>query len=432
VEAIVDSRYLVAAVSVAFGIAVHPAVVSAQAAPAPAPAGQAEPVAEPRGLFVEPRGLAKGIEFAEGRLGGGDNGDRVKPGFYPELGNMVTGAGWISAGVGYRHPMLNDRALVDLSTGISWRAYKMAQARFELTSLAGGRVAVGTQFRWQDLPQITYFGNGANSLESNRSEYRLKSINQVGYVTFRPRAGLALDGRVGWLSGPELGRPAGAFLRGNPSTDEVFPGEPAFQLAEQPDYLYGETALTADTRDEPGYPTRGGIYRASWTRYSDRDAGRFSFQRWEAEASHFVPLANRNLVVALHGWLVGTSPESGHDVPFYLMPSLGGNNTLRGYSDYRFHDRYLGLVNAEARVAIFEHVDAVGFVDAGNVAARWSELDLDRRSYGVGVRVHGRDATYARLEFARSAEGWHVVFRMNDPFGYSRLRKRSAQAPFAP
>jgi hypothetical protein len=431
-EALVDSRYLVAAASVAFVIAAHPADVSAQAAPAPVAAGQAAPVAEPRGLFAEPRGLAKGIEFAEGKLGSDDDDDRVKPGFYPELGNMVTGAGWISAGVGYRHPLWNDRAVVDVSTGISWRAYKMAQARFELTSLAGGRVAVGTQFRWQDLPQITYFGNGADSLESDRSEYRLKSINQVGYVTVRPRAGLALDGRVGWLRGPELGRPAGAFLRGNPSTDEVFPGEPAFQLSEQPDYLYGETALTADTRDEPGYPTSGGIYRASWTRYSDRDADRFSFQRWEAEAAHFVPFANRNLVVALHGWLVGTSPQTGHDVPFYLMPSLGGNNTLRGYSDYRFHDRYLGLVNVETRVAIFEHVDAVGFVDAGNVASRWSDLNLDRRSYGIGVRVHGQDATYARLEFARSAEGWHVVFRMNDPFGYSRLRKRSAQAPFAP
>jgi outer membrane protein assembly factor BamA len=240
-----------------------------------------------------------------------------------------------------------------------------------------------------------------------------------------------LEGRLGWLSGPELGRPAGAFLRGNPSTDEVFPNEPAFQLDEQPDYLYGEAVLTADTRDEPGYPTRGGIYRAAWTRYSDREAERFSFQRYEAEATHFVPL-NHNIGLALHGWIVGTSPADGHDVPFYLMPGLGGNNTMRGYADYRFHDRHLAVVNVETRVAIFEHIDAVGFVDAGNVAARWSDLNFKRRSYGAGVRVHGQDATYARLEFARSAEGWHVVFRMNDPFGYSRLRKRGAQAPFAP
>ena len=430
---IVNSRYLIAAVTMAIVMAASLGSAAAQDTSSGAPA-QSEPTppgAEPRGFFAEPRGLAKGLAFAESKLDTEDSGE-AKRGFYPELGNMVTGAGWISAGVGYRLPLFDQRALVEVATGISWRAYKMAQARIELTSLAEGRVAVGTQFRWQDFTQITYFGQGADSLENNRSEYRLKSINQVGYVTVRPGKWLTVDGRLGWLSGPELLRPAGAFLRGNPSTDQVFPHEPAFALAEQPSYLYGETALIVDTRDEPGYPTRGGFYRAGLTRYADRDAGLFSFQRYEGEAAHFVPLADRDIVVALHGWVVGTTTAEDQRVPFYLMPSLGGANTLRGFSDYRFHDNNLAVVNAEARVAIFEHIDAVTFVEAGNVAPRFGDLDLDRTSYGVGVRVHGRESTYARLDFAGSVEGWRVVFRLNDPFAYSRLRKRTAQAPFAP
>jgi Omp85 superfamily domain len=429
----VSSQSLVAAIAITLVLGTYPARASAQstATSASAPAQVTAP-AETRGLFAEPRALVKGLEFAGPKLDGPDGGD-VKSGFYPELGNMVTGAGWISPGVGYRHLLFNDRALFDVSSGISWRLYKMAQARFELTSLAQGRVAVGTLFRWQDLAQITYYGEGPNSREEDRSEYRLKSVNQIGYVTLRPFEWMSLEGRLGWLGGPNLRQPGGAFLRGNPSTDEMFPADPVYQMDEQPDYLYGEAIAIADTRDEPGYPTRGGFYRAVWTRYSDREAGSFSFERYEGEAVHFVPLAESNVVIGLHGWVVGTTTPDGQHVPFYLMPSLGGNNTLRGFADYRFHDRNLVAVNAETRVAIFEHIDAVAFMDAGNVAARWSDLNLDRTSLGVAVRVHGQHSTYARFEVAHSnSEGWHIVFRMNDPFGYSRLRKRSAQVPFAP
>ena len=44
------------------------------------------------------------------------------------------------------------------------RAYKLAQARFELTDLAHDRVTVGSQIRWQDFTQVNYFGIGADSL----------------------------------------------------------------------------------------------------------------------------------------------------------------------------------------------------------------------------------------------------------------------------
>jgi hypothetical protein len=80
-----------------------------------------------------------------------------------------------------------------------------------------------------------------------------------------------------------------------------------------------------------------------------------------------------------------------------------------------------------------EHIDVVGLFEAGNVADRFADLDLDKRSYGVGIRVHTRTATFARLDLARSDEGWKIVFRMNDPLRLSsRHNKRTAQAPFAP
>ena len=138
------------------------------------------------------------------------------------------------------------------------------------------------------------------------------------------------------------------------------------------------------------------------------------------------------MVLALHGWLAASDTTAGATVPFYLQPSLGGHNTLRGYTDYRFHDRNLLVVNVEARVTLFAHVDAAVFADAGNVAARVSELNLDKRSYGIGWRMHSRTSTFARVDLAHGAEGWRVLFRLNDPLHLSRMTRRLAPVPFVP
>jgi outer membrane protein assembly factor BamA len=205
-----------------------------------------------------------------------------------------------------------------------------------------------------------------------------------------------------------------------------------FSLSEQPPFVYGETSITADTRDHRSHPTRGSVYRAAFVRYSDRDAGTFTFNRAETEAAHFVPLANARVVLAMHGWFVATGTDDGKMVPFYLEPSLGGNNTLRGYSDYRFHDRNLLVFNVESRLGLMTHVDLAVFADAGNVASRVGDLNLDKTSFGVGLRLHSQKSTFARFEIAHGAEGWSYTFRMNDPLHLARLSKRTASIPFVP
>ncbi|HLG57485.1 MAG TPA: BamA/TamA family outer membrane protein [Vicinamibacterales bacterium] len=424
-------RFLEVSALLAFLIGCLPNAGLAQQRPThdSAPAAAAETVSAPVAVFPEPRVIARGIDAASRMLG---DGSEVKNGFYPELSNMPTGAGWISVGPGYRQWWFGDQMFLDASTAISWRSYKMAQARFELPHLAQSRLAVGTQVRWQDLTQVTFFGEGADSLESNRSEYRLKSTNVAAYATVRARQWLSIGGRVGWLDRPSLTTPAGTFKRGNPATQELFPDEAVFTVSQQPSYGYREASLTIDTRDHRSHPTAGGMYRVAWSGYSDQDAGAFSFRRSEAEAAQFVPLARSRLVLAMHGWLVASQTADDESVPLYLEPSLGGHNTLRGYSDFRFHDRNLLVVNLEARLALFRHVDAVVFADAGNVAPRVSDLNVDKRSYGVGWRMHSRESTFARLDVARGDEGWKFLFRLSDPLHFSRLSRRTAPLPFAP
>ena len=380
-------------------------------------------------LFDEPRVIAKTVWWIEGF--GTDSIGPPSDGFYPEFGHMVTGAGWISAGPGYRHHVLRGRAVVDISAAISWRTYKIAQGRLEFPHLAGDRLMLGSKLLWQDFTQVRYFGAGPESRETSVSDYRIQASNLVGYASWRATSTVAVTGTAGWLSRPHVSSSTGSFDRDEPDTSVLHRTDPAAALSRQPRFVHGELSIAADTRRHESYSTRGAMVRGSWSTYRDRAAGALTFNRYEAEAAWFLPVGSAAVVVA-HFWGVFTDTQSGDDVPFYMMPSLGGHNTLRGYADYRFHDRNLVVGNIESRWAVLEHVDAALFLDAGNVATRAADLDFARTSYGIGARLHSRKATIARFDMARSSEGWRFMLKLSDPFRLARLTKRTAAVPFVP
>ena len=406
----------------------------AQAAAAPAdPQPQApSPIAPraPAALASEPGFLTSAIDFVESRFG--EDGGRRKSGFYPELSNMITGSGWVSAGPGYRQYFADDRALFETSAALSWRLYKMAQARFELPRLANDHLVLGTQAMWQDNTQVSYFGVGPNVSEDDRSQYRLQTHDVVGYANIKPNDSVTISGKAGWLGHPKLMDPGGTFKRDLPSTRDFFPADPAVSLSTQPALLHSEAAIWADTRDYRGHPTRGFLYRAALANYWDRSYEVYTFHAFEAEALHYIPTASERVVLAFHAWTVAADHGDGHDIPIYLLPSLGGSRTLRAYHDYEFHDRNLLVVSAESRFALFTHLDAALFMDAGNVASRYRDLDLDKTSYGAGLRLHTQRTTLARLDMARGAEGWRIVASTSEPLRLPRVRRTVATIPFAP
>lgn len=392
-------------------------------APAPAPLH----TAPAESLLPEPRHLTQAIDFAGQFLGG--EGSVPRDGFYPDF-DLMTGAGWPSLGPGYRTHLIGGRALVDGSVVISSRAYKQAQARFELPDLASSHATLGVQGRWQDFTQVNYFGLGPESLDSQRSEYRLKYSDVLAYGAVKPRNWLSVDADFGWLQKPTLGAPIGPLDRDFPSTLEVFTGEPG--VADPASFLHGDVSVTADSRDQKGHPARGGVYRAAVAVYSDRDTDQFSFRRYEVEGAQIVPVVSDKWLLTVRGWSVFSDTSAGNEVPFYLMPSLGGDRTLRGYHNFRFHDRNLLMASAESRWALFRQVDAALFLDAGNVAPRVGDLDLQKISYGAGVRVHTRTATIGRMDVSHSQEGWQVFFAMSDPLMLKTRAQRNTVAPFAP
>ena len=401
-----------------------------EATPPSLPPGWITPT--PKGLIAEPGLLRK---LANASDGVGNAGSEGSDGPYVDSGNVITGGGWISAGPGYHRHVLDGLAVVDASAVVAWNLYKAAQGRFELPHLAHDRLSVGAQALYQDQVRVNYFGLGNDSFKSDRSGYRLNDTDVLGYATVRVATWLSMSGRLGWIHQPNLSTMTGRSVS-YPNTIDRFAENGAPGIGTQPpSFLHGEISVAADSRDHAGHPTSGGLYRGAAAAYSDRDAGIYSFRRYELEASQFVPLFTKKWVLAMHGWEVFSDTTSGHLVPFYLMPSLGGQNTLRGYYDYRFHDTNMQSLNAESRWALFSHMDAAAFVDAGKVASRAADLDFKhlRKSYGAGLRVHNATSTLARLDIGHSTEGWRVFFKISDPFKRSTPASgRSAVIPFVP
>ncbi len=345
---------------------------------------------------------------------------------------MITGSGWVSLGPGYRRYFADDRAMFDTSAAVSWRLYKMGQARLEAQQLANGHLLLGTQFMWQDNTQVNFFGIGPDVFEDARSQYRMQSHDIVGYANLTTNEWFTIGGEVGWLGHPKLMNPGGSFQRDFPSTLEAFPSVPAANLSEQPAFLHSEAAITADTRDHRGHPTHGAMYRAALTNYWDRSTGLFTFHTWEGEGAQYVPLSDARVVLAFHAWTVANNPSVEHQIPFYLLPAIGGSRTLRDFHDFQFHDNNILVVSAETRFAVWTHLDAALFGDAGNVGLHYGDLNLDKTSYGAGVRLHNERTTLARLDVAHGPQGWHAVISTSEPYRLPRVRRNTAIIPFFP
>jgi hypothetical protein len=377
------------------------------------------------GLLSEPSFITKGVNLFDRRV---SSSHEPKDGFYVELGNMITGAGWISAGPGYRKLLFNDNAIVTASGALSARLYRMAQGSIEFPHLAAGHVRFGAQTLFRDALQVNYFGLGNHSLPTSRSGYRLQTNDVTTYSSVSARA-FSVQARVGWLQPvtiSSMGRDAVY-----PDTVAVFSERDTPGLTSQPSYLHGDLSMAIDTRNSVGHATVGGFYQATWSVFTDQTTRRNSFQRYEADTSQYIPLGSDNWILAIHGAVALSSTTTGHEVPFYLMPNLGGRNS-RGFSDYRFYDRNIQSYTVESRWRVFSHLDAATFVDAGSVAPTIRQLKLSdlKPSYGVGIRLHNDKVTMARLDFGHSVEGWHIFFRMNEPF--RRTTQTNGWRPAAP
>jgi outer membrane protein assembly factor BamA len=190
-------------------------------------------------------------------------------------------------------------------------------------------------------------------------------------------------------------------------------------LFDQPEYLRYTTIVDVNRRQPRGNPRRGGQYKLTHQRYNDNEGNHFSFDRVEVDLQQYVPLLKDRRVIALRARAAMTDAVEGAQVPFYLQPTLGGPDDLRGFRHLRFRDRNSLLLQAEYRWEIFTAVDGAIFYEAGKVAGRREDLDLrDLESdYGIGFRFGTINGVFLRIEGAfGSSAGAHFIMRFGHVF----------------
>jgi outer membrane protein assembly factor BamA len=190
-------------------------------------------------------------------------------------------------------------------------------------------------------------------------------------------------------------------------------------ITNPPNYLRTATTFHIDYRDDPERPRKGvfagfgGGYYNSLT-----PPDRNNFFQYGFETRIFLPLWSMQRVLALRAEILYSKALDGNRVPFFMMPSLGGGSTLRGFDSYRFRGEKLMLYQAEYRWEASRRVEFALFGDAGTVANKGQHLSFStlKADFGVGIRFRPFGTTVIRVDQAWSNERARTTVRFSMPF----------------
>lgn len=341
--------------------------------------------------------------------------ERLNPpqGFFPIAGSVVRGSG-LGLGVGYRRRPAGQRLLFESTAAWTYRDYRALQISGGLPAIAGRPVAVTTGVRWFDYPQEDFFGLGRRSLAADRVSFTLRGSDTFAQVQTRRAGWFVLRGRAGVQRFDVTEGRDARF----PSLEARFDDRSAPGSADAPTLRYAESSLGIDTRDQPGNTRGGGHYTLTVGAYRGGHGGDFDFNRIDVKLMQVFPIFDKKRGITLHALASRIDPAGDARVPFFLMPTVGGSDSLRGYRDFRFRDAAAVNLNAEYRWEAFSALDLALFVDAGDVGPTWRSIVGAhlRSSWGLGFRFNTNRRVFLRVDVAGGREGPRIWTSLSPVF----------------
>jgi hypothetical protein len=299
------------------------------------------------------------------------------------------------------------------------------------------------------LDTLYYFGEGRESLESQRSAFGERETILGGSVAY-PIGIHSLR----WLRPALLGGVSGRFVNLRradttvvPQTGETYNEATAPGLARQDGFAEFREGVRLKPSVANGWLRFN--YLLSAQQFVTTNTSGASFNRWTADLRHEIPLyrgasstgprefngpnecrqgpasskcppvqwsRNRTGAINLRLLVTESTTGNGNRVPFYLQPTLGGSDvngerSLAGFQDYRFRGPNLLLLQEGAEHSLWGPVGAFLLLEQGKVAASRSEIDFSNlaRSTTVGLTVRAGGFPMINLSFSWSREGHHVV-----------------------
>jgi uncharacterized protein DUF1254 len=250
------------------------------------------------------RGLLEGIQSMKGQ-----NGPQLV------LGGMRSGNG-TTFGVGYRRVDLWGEKLAFRTTarGTARQAY-MFDVDVDFSRLANQRRGeLRLYAKYENSPQMDYYGPGQDSRKEDRTSYRLEDTSIDLRGRYRVWKGLWL-GFTGGFYAPNTGP---GQREGYPSTEEKFTPAQTPGIDRQGNFLRAGYTIQYDYRDLPTGPRSGGNYYLNFRRYWDQSLGQHTFNSWDTAVEQYFPYWNKTRVVALRLAMVATQAKGRADRPILL------------------------------------------------------------------------------------------------------------------
>jgi hypothetical protein len=333
-----------------------------------------------------------------------------------KFGGIPTGGGF-SLGPQYtRQDLLEDHLTWNTYVAGSTRKWYGGASSFDLHDLANGHLEFKVDGGYQNSASVWYFGEGPNSLKSDKTDFdREFTTTHFSALTHFFDQKLTAGYTVGGL----LVHVGPGDLSGTPTTEHLFNEANTPGLTQQSNFITGTATVQLDlTRTGFSNPA-GLLLEANDSQFFDRSGNQANFHLLETQAAYYLPITNgmRTLVFRVRNETAFA--ENNQVVPFYLQPTLGGPDDLRGYDRYRFYGDGNSVATAEYRFSLTQTLEMAVFGEGGNVYTRPGLIGVRdlRGDGGVGLRFKNKQAGVMRLDVGVSPEGVHVWFVFEDVFG---------------
>ena len=273
------------------------------------------------------------------------------------------------------------------------------------------------------LNQVTYFGIGPSTLAIARTFFGFRETVVGANVDYLLKYGFHLLGEANGRF-PSID---GRHGQSSPSIEQVYTETTAPGLTQQPGFLqFGEGVQFAKHVGGLGANANFGAnvdlgYGVNFQQFLAPSDSAFSFRRLTIDLTNTIhllkkfqsknvsPASGQFGTLQLRGWLSESIAPSGHVVPFYFQPTLGGGDidrqrTIASFADYRFRapDALLFRAEYEQPLPKISFLGLVFRADGGKVANRRGDLDLShlRHSFATGISLRAGNFPYVVVMYA--------------------------------
>ena len=139
-----------------------------------------------------------------------------------------------------------------------------------------------------------------------------------------------------------------------------------------------------DTRDNMFYPQKfSNFLKLNVTTYNKALGSSFSYTGIDLDFRQYIP----TWLGQVFAWQVKFETALGSEVPFQMLPTVGGSDNIRGIRERKYIDNSMFEVQMEYRIPIWWRLKAAVFCSVGDVFDIYNpSIVKPKVGYGVGLR----------------------------------------------